>query len=235
MRINKHERKATTKQLNDIWKYVVAIFILLIIVFFFGFNVLFLSIDEKHGSGSTKGEPSDTTLVEELRDTFIDRKNNAQQKSATFSEKYAGRKYIHYIRVENGQINWTFSDEVGKISKILTCNPDVDADIIIAEFKGLAYWNIACDLIINMVEEENSFQNDIYESAKDAIAKSVSSFSKATETCPNAYKKAQEIYKNLINAENSGADALWNELATISYSVSEENPIEVCDIDIIIY
>ena len=233
MRNNKHERKATTKQLNDIWKYVVAIF--LIIVVFLGYGVLFLSNDEKHGDGSAKGEPSDTTLVEELRDTFINRKKNAQQKSSTFSENYAGRKYNHYIRVENGEINWTFSDDGGKISQILTCNPDVDADIIIAEFKGLAYWHIACDLITNMVEEEKSFHNDLYESAKDAIAKSVISFSKATETCPDAYKKAQEIYKNLINAENGGADALWNELATISYSVSEENPIEVCDIDIIIY
>ena len=82
MRNNKHERKATTKQLNDIWQYVVAIF--LIIVFFFGYGVLFLSNDEKHGDGSAKGEPSDTTLVEELRDTFINRKKMLNKRVQLF-------------------------------------------------------------------------------------------------------------------------------------------------------
>ena len=38
-----------------------------------------------------------------------------------------------------------------------------------------------------------------------------------------------EIYYDLINAENGGADALWEELTVLSYALGE-HPISVCDI-----
>ena len=59
--------------------------------------------------------------------------------------------------------------------------------------------------------------------------RTVSSFAKARSDCPNAFSKANKIYNDLINAENGGADALWEELTVLSYALGE-HPISVCDI-----
>jgi hypothetical protein len=157
------------------------------------------------------------------------REMTTTRKIFTISENYAGRKYNYNIRVENGKIYWSYSGEGGKESKSLNCNPDVNADIIIEEFKGLVYWGMATDLLFYMVEDEKIFVHDIYVGAKDAFGKCVSSLSKAKGNCPNAFKKAQGMYKDLINAENSGAKPLWDELSLLSYGMGEY-PLSVCDI-----
>ena len=168
-------------------------------------------------------------IVEETRDSVQETNNNTQQGSSTISENYAGRKYNYNIKVENGELCWTFSGEGGKDSKKLSCNPDVNADIIIAEFKGLAYWGIANGLIWEMVEEQQVYNWDLHAGAKEALGKCVSSLAKAKDNCPNAYKKAHEMYKDLINAENAGADPLWEELTILSFGMGEY-PLSVCDI-----
>ena len=159
--------------------------------------------------------------------------NNAVQsqqlKTSSISENYAGKKYYYSIQVENGTLKWAFTGTGGRESKKSSCNPQVSGDVIIAEFKGLAYWDIASELIFHMVEEQGFYSYDLYESAKDALAKCVSSLAKARSNCPNAYSKAKNMYNDLVNAENKGADALWEELSVLSYALGE-NPISVCDI-----
>ena len=157
------------------------------------------------------------------------REMTTTRKIFSISENYAGRKYNYNIRVENSKIYWSYSGEGGKETKSLNCNPDVNADIIIEEFKGLVYWGMANDLLFYMVEDEKIFVHDIYVGAKDAFGKCVSSLSKAKGNCPNAFKKAQGMYKDLINAENSGAKPLWDELSLLSYGMGEY-PLSVCDI-----
>lgn len=174
----------------------------------------------------TKVVPKDTTTVVNEK---IEEKKSIQHKSATIAENYAGKKFNYNIQVNDGILKWTYSGEGGKDSKTINCNPDIDADIIIAEFKGLAYWGIASELLWDMVEEEKVYIWDLHNGAKDALGKCVSCLSKARSNCPNAYKKAQEMYKNLIDAENSGGDALWNEIGTMSFAMGEY-PLDVCDI-----
>ena len=150
-------------------------------------------------------------------------------KTSSITEKYCGKKYNYSIQVENGTLTWSFSGTGASESEKLSCNPQVSSDVIIAEFKGLAYWDIANELIFHMVEEQGFYSYDLYESAKDALGKCVSSFAKARSDCPNAFSKANKIYNDLINAENGGADALWEELTVLSYALGE-HPISVCDI-----
>jgi len=179
---------------------------------------------------TTIADSSTNIVIQDVQEVIQEEeKKDIQLKTSSISENYAGRNYNYKIKVENGTLNWTFSGEGGNDRRKLDCNPNIDADVIIAEFKGLAYWDIASELIFYMVEEQKFYSDDLYEGGKDALGKCVSNLSKARNICPNAYEKAHDMYKNLINAENGGADALWELLELYSYALGE-HPISVCDI-----
>ncbi|MBQ5981359.1 MAG: serine/threonine protein kinase [Prevotella sp.] len=178
---------------------------------------------------TTIADSSTNIVIQDVQEVIQEEKKDIQLKTSSISENYAGRKYNYNIKVENGILDWTFSGEGGNDRRKLDCNPNIDADVIIAEFKGLAYWDIASELIFYMVEEQKFYSDDLYESGKDALSKCVSNLSKARGNCPKAYEKAHDMYKNLINAENDGADALWDELMLYSYALGE-HPLSVCDI-----
>ena len=178
---------------------------------------------------TTIADSSTNIVIQDVKEVIQEEKKDNQLKTSSISENYAGRKYNYNIKVENGILDWTFSGEGGNDRRKLDCNPNIDADVIIAEFKGLAYWDIASELIFYMVEEQKFYSDDLYESGKDALSKCVSNLSKARGNCPKAYEKAHDMYKNLINAENDGADALWDELMLYSYALGE-HPLSVCDI-----
>lgn len=187
------------------------------------------STENIESENTTITDSSTNLVIQDVEKVIQEEKKDVQLKTSSISENYAGRKYNYSIKVENGTLNWTFSGEGGNDRRKLDCNPNIDADVIIAEFKGLAYWDIASELIFYMVEEQKYYSYDLYEGSKDALSKCVSNLSKARSNCPNAYEKAHDMYKNLINAENEGADALWEKLELYSYALGE-HPISVCDI-----
>ena len=185
------------------------------------------SIEQAKKDSITQIESVKTELVDSLDIKQEEEQNKLKQfKTTIINENYVGNKYYYNIQVNDGKLNYSYNAD-GKGSEIINCNPDVSADIIIAEFKGLVYWEIAAGLLFNMVEEINNFHYDQFEAVKNALGKSVSFLSKARNNCPNAFKKAQQMYSDLINAENG--DNSWEIISRKSFEMGEYE-LSVCDI-----
>ena len=151
-----------------------------------------------------------------------------QNKTYTFNEKYGDTTYRYSVKVYDGNVTWSLKCPGEKYNGAFKCNPEIDPDIILEEFKGVIYWAFASKYFWRMAEELGYYRYDEYQWAKRSFSNSVSSFGKARKYCPSAYKKVQSMYKDLINAENS-VDALWDEICLLSYALGE-HPIEACDL-----
>ena len=154
-----------------------------------------------------------------------------QYKKHTIKEKIDGKVYSYTFIVNDGKIKWTYKDpdEKSPVTVIYECNPDIPADAIIGECSGLAYWNLTSVALYDMTDELGMYSYDLHQKGKQMLTKCINNLSKARKYCPGAYKKAQDHYKNLIDAEGQGADALWEEICLMSFGLAEY-PLDVCDI-----
>ena len=151
-----------------------------------------------------------------------------QDKSYNFKETYGDTTYRYSVKIYDGRVTWSLKCPGENYNGAFNCNPELDPDIILEEFKGVIYWGFASKFFWRLCEELGYYRYDEYQWAKRSFSKSASSFGKARQYCPSAYKKVQSMYKDLITAENS-VDALWEEICILSYALGE-NPIEACDL-----
>ena len=170
--------------------------------------------------------PESTTNVYSDKDSQT---ASTQYMSRTISERINGKKHTHSFVVDNGKFTWIYRGADGNESRTYDCNPDVPAKIIIAEGEAMAYWSLASECFNEMIDEVGMYSNDLHQKGKSMISKCATNLKKARQYCPGAYKKAQDHYKNLIDAEGVGADALWEEIQLLAYGL-EEHPLDVCDI-----
>ncbi len=222
-----HKSDTTSKK---IWPILIAIGSLLALgIGYFIYQYGNASRDPGLNSSIT----GDSTLVLNQDSTLVDSALNEtlkplQDKAYTFNEKYGDTTYRYSVKIYDGNVTWSLKCPGEKYNGAFKCNPEMDPDIILEEFKGVIYWAFASKYFWRMAEELGFYRYDEYQWAKRSFSNSVSSFGKARKYCPSAYKKVQSMYKDLINAENS-VDALWDEICLLSYALGE-HPIEACDL-----
>lgn len=181
-----------------------------------GLNVLSDSIAFNEDSVSnTKDSIASTPLVR-------------QDKSYAFKETFGDTTYSYSVKIYDGRVTWSLKCPGEKYNGSFNCNPELDPEMILNEFKGVIYWAFACKFFCVLTDDLGYYRYDEYQWAKRSFSKSASYFGKARQYCPSAYKKVQSMYNDLVTAENS-VDALWEEICILAYALGEY-PIEACDL-----
>ena len=216
---------------SSVWKYVVAGMIAFVITIV-GYN---LYEGSQTSLPPAAPVPVDTaSLVQDtIQEEPITDAEPKQKGSETFiiegmnGENQVKYKQTYVINVEDGTISWSFKDGKESRNGSFKCNPQIDADIIIAECKSVIYWGEASHYFWFMSEEFGSYRYEEFKLGKKALGLSASYMSQARKTCPNAFEHVQTMYNQLVNSENGGD--LWGEIQTLSYALGEY-PLEPCDL-----
>ena len=234
-RILLNENIADNNQIDSKKKKHIKMIIAIICFFVFIVFLTFMLINNRTNrinvsSDSTlKDSMTNNDTTSNLEEPLITKNNSIlQDKSYTFSETFGDTTYQYSVKINDGKLTVSLNSPAESYHETVECNPELDPDIILAEFKGVIYWSFANKFFWRLSEEFGCYRYDEYQWAKKALSKSVSSFAKARQQCPSAFKKAQSMYNDLINSENS-VDKLWEEITLLSYATGEY-PIEPCDI-----
>lgn len=216
---------------SSVWKYVVAGVIAFVITIV-GYN---LYEGSQTSLPPAAPVPVDTaSLVQDtIQEEPITDAEPKQKGSETFiiegmnGENQVKYKQTYVINVEDGTVSWTYKDGNETRNGAFKCNPQIDADIIIAECKSVIYWEEASHYFWFLSEEFGSYRYEEFQLGKKALGLSASYMSQARKTCPNAFEHVQTMYNELVNSENGGD--LWGEIQTLSYALGEY-PLEPCDL-----
>lgn len=155
--------------------------------------------------------------------------------SITFSEKVVS-EYTYTITVNGNIIELSYvrvcedkNEKEKESTSIIKCDPTIGEENVLAELKARIYWELACEAFFEMAENEGQYNHELYLSGKEMLKKCLSCLSEVQNICPGSFKKANEFYIDLVNAEGFGAETVWEEIETLGFAMGEY-PLELCHI-----